>query len=109
MNIWAEKDLPFQTRQALNLLLAIRKDFIEHGFRKAGFYVDKDAMDLQYYGDSILILYFAEGDLHYDINESWMQFLMEGKFEDLKQECNEKLAKGKGKGKKGKQSTASPQ
>ena len=89
--------------------MAIRKDCIDRDLHKAGFYVDKDAMNLQYYGDITFTLSLVEGDLRYDINESWMQFLVEGKFEDLKQECNEKLAKGKGKGKKGKQSTVPQQ
>ena len=49
--IWAEKDLDYEQRQLLSLLLDIRKNFGERNQLKEQLWVDKDAFILNYYDD----------------------------------------------------------
>ena len=58
-------------------------------------------MSLYYYEDLVVQLEYDD-ELKTIFGEDWSSYLCEGKFEELKQQCSDRISKGHGKG-KGKQ------
>ena len=98
---WVEKDLKFEFRQLIGLLLGIRKNFIERNLEKAALWIEKDAFSLFYYDEEIITLAIDEDKkIIQKINPEWVEYLSEGNYEELRSTCNVRIAKGGGKGKK---------
>ena len=83
--IWAEKDLEYKFRQLISFLLAIRKDCIDRGLDKVGLWIDKEQSSLSYYDEEIMTTYIdGDGQMQQQINPEWMDYMIDGKFEELK-------------------------
>ena len=78
--IWAEKDLKFEQRQLISLLLGIRRNFIEQGLEKSGLWIEKDAFQLSYYDDWIISVYTdtEEKTIKQEMNPEWVEYICEG-------------------------------
>ena len=97
--IWADKDLPYDKRQLISCLLGMRKNFITRGLDTGGIYVDKDALQLSYYGDMVVTLSNENNRMMFQFGDGWSEYCCEGNFEELHQTCENRLSKGHGKGK----------
>ena len=67
--IWIDKDLPYEERQLVASLLAIRKNCVDRKLAKAALWVDKDTYSLSYYDDFIIGLSIDEKKLHWEFGE----------------------------------------
>ena len=94
--IWVDKDLPYEGRQLINCLLAIRKDLAERELIKDKLWLDKDSFTLYYYDDKIISFSVCDGMLQFDVGKDWMEYLCKGKLEEIKQAYEAKLTKGNG-------------
>jgi hypothetical protein len=99
VKIWADKDFPYDVRQLITCLLGVRKDLISRGLDTAGIFVDKDGLQIFYYGDVILTLACVDNRMEYNFGTNWSDYCYHGTFEDLQKTCETRLTKGRGKGK----------
>ena len=92
--IWTEKDLPYDVRQMISLLLALRKEFITNGLLKEGMYMDKSNFSLYYYQDLVMTLELLDNQVQCHMNSEWIHYIAKTNFEEIKLVCNTRLMKG---------------
>ena len=71
--IWADKDFPYDKRQLISCLLGMQKNFITRGLDTGGIYVDKDALQLSYYGDMVVTLSNENNRMMFQFGDEWSE------------------------------------
>ena len=110
--IWCKKDLPLDKRVSLSLLLGLRRQLIEWGYKKSKVRVKEDDNELVIGGLPVLKAVVQDYKLNMewtsDYWKNWTELVDSKEFKKLCQRAEETLAKAKddkgkgdGKGKKG--------